>query len=186
MIRAPFALEKMRYDAPTGMVVYRSKMHATLKRNYQLVPGARWLALLLQHVPDKNEHVLRYYAHYSNRARGERAKRNAVGDCSPASDSEPFGVVEDRTTSRATRASWARLIKQVYESDPLTCPVCGNEMRVIALIDDQSVIRRILENLNQWDPRPPGPGPPAAGEVDDQWPQGSQMPLTYHPLPDIA
>ncbi|MGH8583482.1 MAG: hypothetical protein ACREWG_12000 [Gammaproteobacteria bacterium] len=58
MIRPPFALEKMRYDAPTGMVIYRSKMHATLKRNYQLVPGARWLTLLLAHVPDKHEHVV--------------------------------------------------------------------------------------------------------------------------------
>ena len=34
-------------------------------------------ALLLQHVPDKSEHLLRYYAHYSNRTRGERADRLA-------------------------------------------------------------------------------------------------------------
>ena len=33
MIRNPFALEKMTYDRQTGMVVYRSKFHASLKRN---------------------------------------------------------------------------------------------------------------------------------------------------------
>lgn len=54
------------------------------------------------------------------------------------------------------RASWARLIKQVYESDPLCCTGCGNEMRIIALIDDQSVIRQILEHLRKYDPTPPG------------------------------
>ena len=55
MIRAPFALEKMRYDAATGMVVYRSKMHATLKRKFQLVTGARWrLAGALEHTGREN------------------------------------------------------------------------------------------------------------------------------------
>ena len=34
MIRNPFALEKMTYDRQTGMVVYRSKFHASLKRNF--------------------------------------------------------------------------------------------------------------------------------------------------------
>jgi hypothetical protein len=81
---------------------------------------------------------------YSNRARREEA-------CAPQCDS--LALVEERATSRAARASWARLIKQVYESDPLPCPRCGNEMRVIALIDDQSVIRHILEQLGRYVPR---------------------------------
>ena len=37
MIRTPFALEKMTYDNSTGTVIYRSKLHATLKRNFQLL-----------------------------------------------------------------------------------------------------------------------------------------------------
>jgi len=40
MLRAPMALEKMAYDAATGTVIYRSKMHLGLKRNFQLMPGA--------------------------------------------------------------------------------------------------------------------------------------------------
>ena len=42
MIRCPFALEKMRYDEKSGMVVYRSKLHATLKRNCQLMQAFRF------------------------------------------------------------------------------------------------------------------------------------------------
>src|SRR3989304_3365131 len=53
MLRAPMSLEKMRYDAATGSVIYRSKMHLGLKRNFQVMPGAAWLALLLRHVPDR-------------------------------------------------------------------------------------------------------------------------------------
>jgi hypothetical protein len=36
----------MTYDAARGTVIYRSKMHAELKHNFHLMPGAKWLALL--------------------------------------------------------------------------------------------------------------------------------------------
>ncbi len=44
MLRAPMSLAKMTYDAQTGTVIYRSKMHLGLKRNFQVMPGAQWLA----------------------------------------------------------------------------------------------------------------------------------------------
>ena len=40
MMRAPFSLEKTEYKADSGMIVYRSKLHQGLKRNYQIMPGA--------------------------------------------------------------------------------------------------------------------------------------------------
>ena len=49
-------------------------MHAGLKRNFQVMPGAEWLELLCKHIPDRYEHLVRYVGWYSNRARGERAK----------------------------------------------------------------------------------------------------------------
>jgi hypothetical protein len=42
----------MTYDAATGTVIYRSKMHLGLKRNFQVMRGAEWLALLCKHIPD--------------------------------------------------------------------------------------------------------------------------------------
>lgn len=49
-------------------------MHAGLKRNFQVMPGAEWLELLCRHIPDRYEHLVRYVGWYSNWARGERAK----------------------------------------------------------------------------------------------------------------
>ena len=40
MLRAPLSLEKMSYDAATGTVIYRSKIHVGLKRNFQVMSGA--------------------------------------------------------------------------------------------------------------------------------------------------
>ena len=56
-------------------------------------------------------------------------------------------------------------------------------MRVIALIDDPGVVRRILDHLGPWAPEPAERGPPAP--VPD-WPQNALIPLTYHAVPDIA
>jgi hypothetical protein len=76
------------------------------------------------------------------------------------------------------KAAWARLIRKVYEADPLQCPKCKGPMRVIALIDDPGVIRRILEHLRRWAPEAAGPGPPAPAR---EWPANAVIPLTYPP-----
>jgi hypothetical protein len=180
MIRAPFSLEKTEYKAEPGVIVYRSKQHATLKRNFQIMPGAKWLEMLLQHVPDKGEHLVRYYGWYSNRARGKRKAEMADTEMAVLREGAPEHV--DPEVSRAARAAWARLIKKVYEADPLVCPHCGGEMRFLAVIEAPLVIERILRHLGLWDPRPPSQGPPD----DDDWPVNGQIPLTYEPLPAIA
>ena len=51
-------------------------------------------------------------------------------------------------------------------------------MRVIALIDDPAVLRRILEHLGRWAPEPAERGPPS--EASD-WPRNAVIPITYHP-----
>jgi hypothetical protein len=95
------------------------------------------------------------------------------------------GPVEEPANELAARAkaAWARLIRKVYEDDPLECPKCKGPMRVIALIEDPGVIRRILEHLKLWAPLATERSLPlAAASV----PRHANLPLTYHPVPDIA
>ena len=42
--------------------------------------------------------------------------------------------------------TWAMLIKRVYEIDPMVCPHCGGEMKVISFIEppQRDVIEKIL------------------------------------------
>ena len=62
-------------------------------------------------------------------------------------------------------------------------PLRDAQMRVIALIEQPEVIRHILEHFGLWDPRPRSPDPPPN---HPPWPAGATIPVTYHPLPDIA
>ena len=47
----------------------------------------------------------------------------------------------------AARSARARLIKKVYEVDPLICPHCGGEMRFLAVIEEAPVIEKILRHI---------------------------------------
>jgi hypothetical protein len=68
----------------------------------------------------------------------------------------------DDDAAHGMRSSWARLIKKVYEADPLTCPRCGRLMKIISLIENPVVIEKILRHLKLWDQPerlPPTPPP---------------------------
>ena len=49
------------------------------------------------------------------------------------------------------------MIQKIHEMDPLTCPKCQGPMRIIAFIEDEEVIEKILKHLGLWDlkARPP-------------------------------
>lgn len=182
MLRAPFSLEKMKYDERTGMVLYRSHLHKSLKRNYQLMPGAQWLELLCRHIPDRFEHLVRYVGWYSCWCRGDRAR---LGLTTPVAEgSAPKDPIADAVQARS---ACARLIYKVYEVDPLECPKCKGPMQVIALIDDPAVVRRILTHLNLWPPAKrfiPARDPTVAALVSAH--EESLNRPTYHTVPGIA
>jgi hypothetical protein len=43
------------------------------------------------------------------------------------------------------------LIQKFWQADPPLCPHCHNEMRIVALIDEASIIERILRHLELWE-----------------------------------
>ena len=72
--------------------------------------------------------------------------------------------IEAHPAGRRPSANWAKIIRRVYEIDPLVCPESGAGMRLIAVIDDEFVVRKILKHLSLWEePRtraPPEPEQP--------------------------
>ena len=68
-------------------------------------------------------------------------------------------------TYRRPRPGWARLLRKIFEVDPLLCPKCGVEMEVASVITEPAVIDRILKHLARTGRRDPfeGCGPPGTG-----------------------
>ena len=75
--------------------------------------------------------------------RGFRSRRSMGQNHRPE---EPRGIGASAPSAKQARKRWAALIKQVYEVDPLVCPKCGGEMKIIGFIEkDQSeVVEKIL------------------------------------------
>jgi hypothetical protein len=78
-----------------------------------------------------------------------RKKAEVETSAEPSTESE-----ENASTAAATRCSqtWAMLIKRVYEANPLSCPQCGGQMKVISFIDppQRDVIEEILQHCRLW------------------------------------
>lgn len=92
MARCPFSLSRVIKLTDEGKVLYRTgkssalafpilgndKLAAGIKRNFEVFEPLDFLAEVTQHIPNRGEHQLRYYGWYSNKMRGQRAKREVV------------------------------------------------------------------------------------------------------------
>ena len=111
-----------------------------------------FLAALSAHVPDVYEQTIRFYGAYSPRSRGKRRKESAADQLSPT----PLSTLEP-IPKRAASRSWARLIKKIYEVDPLICPKCGGQMKIKAFVTDPKEVSRLMQSLMIPNFHPPPP-----------------------------
>jgi hypothetical protein len=109
-----------------------------------------FIARVTSHIPDKGQVMIRYYGLYSNAYRGKI--RKAVS----ALSSPP--IIEEKTIFVPSKG-WAEMIRKVYEVDPLCCPSCGGQIRIISFIEEPKIIDRIIAHLElTFDAeRPPPP-----------------------------
>ena len=166
MSRSPVSLKRLRFAPGAKEVVYRRKGRhdAAEPTDDERIDAQEFVARVLVQIPDPRRHLVRYYGAYSNRARGQRRKAEEKLQGKLASDASEH-VVPTPPERAALRRRWANLIRRVYETDPLVCPRCGSEMRIVSFLTEQSVIRRILDHIrkrNRVSRSPPHPQPAVA------------------------
>ena len=59
------------------------------------------------------------------------------------------------------------LPKKIYEVNPLTCPRCGGYMRIIVLLEDYKVVKKILDYLGIYESQRKRPLPVKPGELNE-------------------
>ncbi len=196
MTRCPFSLSRLLKVTQTGQVIYKAEKDACRafpdpqrdelargpKRNFQILDPLEFLAEFTQHIPPQGAHLIRYYGWYSNKARGMRRK---AAEAAATASGEPAAPAPAR--SRASQ-TWAMLIKRVYEIDPLSCPECGGQMKVVTFIQppQAEVIEKILRHCGLWCASSPR-APPAEdgcvhdpdGDADSHSPSDEPRELTF-------
>lgn len=152
-VRAPAALDRVT-ATDNGRVLLEIPRDPHSRATTLVLDPIEWVRRITNQVPAPRAHMVRYYGAYSNRSR--KLYRSEDGEvCVQGVDPEPVS---------ASQASWARLLRQVFEVDPLSCPRCSAQMRIVSVITTQTVIDRILRHVRKtgkddiWGAR----APPAA------------------------
>lgn len=171
--RPPLSLKKTHYEPFKGKVLFHTKYSEYFKENVHLFDALEFLAELTQHIPPKRVQLIRRYGMYSSRTKGRWSQMPHVAARAPEGwrvsnppdipylDDLGFEPLDDgeEVTVDARKRAWARLLAKVYEIDPLVCPKCGWQMKVIAVIQDPAEIRDILAHLVKTGRAPPGIDP---------------------------
>jgi Putative transposase. len=132
IIRASFPVERLNYIREDSKVIYKSKKGSKTKE----FDAIDFIASICSHIPNKNEQMVRYTDYYSNVCRGRKKKDSVI---------ESGFVIENCEYNKVLNKSWAKPVKKIYEVDPLICPKCKGQMRIIAFIEDYKVMRKILD-----------------------------------------
>jgi hypothetical protein len=160
MMRSPVSLARLRFSPGAKEVVYTRKggHDPAEPEEGERIDADEFVARVLVQIPDPRRHLVRDYGAYSNRARAQRRKAEEKLEThdSSVSSHEPLPTPPERAV---LRRRWANLIRRVYEVDPLVCPRCGSEMRIVSFLTDPRVVRRIVDHLRKRD-RPACPPPP--------------------------
>ncbi len=178
LLRHPFSLQKITWNAATRTVIYRSKRHHSTRRNFQVFGASEFIAAALLHLPPKGQQTVRYYGVYSNKSRGLVPGPQASGllvpppPPIPAETANPQSAIPNpqsdlisappKQSARAMRPLWRDLILKTWGGDPLQCPCCKGTMRPVRQFIRPEHIEFFLRLHGLWEgivqlPRPPPP-----------------------------
>jgi len=135
MIRPLLSLERLSFDEKEAKVCYRYGKQA---KEMERLDYLEFIARVSSHIPDKGQVTVRYYGLYANAHRGKVKKVNL--------QPFPLRIVEEELRPIPSKG-WAAMIRKVYEVDPLICPQCGRQMKIIAFLTDYAVVDRIINHL---------------------------------------
>jgi hypothetical protein len=151
-------------------VVYYTSDNEFFKGKTEAFPVTRFLLELTQRIPPLGFQYIRRYGlsspqWWTARTKGKWPDMPHVLRLAPkgwkaerlkASESVETYYEESTVSDQESRSTWARLIAQVYEVDPLECPRCHAPMNVIAVITDPDEVKKILRHLVKIGRSPPG------------------------------
>ena len=140
--RPPLANERLR-EANDGRIAIALKKPRRGGETHAFLSPLQLIRRISSLIPPAGMNLIRYFGILAPAAK-HRAKVVPVPkvelDLSPNSAPEP-------DVSRPSGGvDWASLLRRVYDLDALRCP-CGGRIRILSVIEDPAVIRRILGHL---------------------------------------
>ena len=185
--RPPFALERLQQRDAEHLVYHSPKPRPGAPGDLVLTP-LELIDKIAALVPPPRAHRHRYYGVLAPNA-SLRAAVTALAPVAvvapPPAPAADVAATEEAPHRAVARYLWAMLLARIYETLPLSCPICHSQMRIIAFINDAGTVNKILDHIGEFTRPPriaPARGPPlwepaAAAERarnDPQWDPSAQ------------
>ena len=178
LLRHPFSLQKITWNATSKTVIYRSKRHHNTKRNFEIFKAPDFIGAALLHLPPKGQQTVRYYGVYSNKTRGRVAEKSpsliagGTGSSAMAPENQTSTIVNlsvvalaksdhqsefllveppPKRSARLMRPLWRDLILQVWGGDPLECPCCHGTMKIMRPVLLREEVEFFLRLHGLWE-----------------------------------
>ena len=110
------------------------------------------------------------------RAKAENVNIENTGNEIISDEAEVIDV-STYQTKNVPSLTWRECIKKIWKDDPLICPECQSEMRIISFIEKPEIIKKILKYLDLWE-ETSSRDPPFAPEIPEE--------IVYVPIEDVG
>ena len=149
--RPPVAVPRLSLSS-TGKVVYTLKTPYRDGTTQVAFEPVDFIARLAALVPKPRVNLTRYHGVLApnHRWRGLVTPAKRGKDVKPIADREVRSPAE-----RHAAMTWAQRLKRVFNIDIGVCGRCGGSVRIVACIEDQNIIDRILAHLESKEQNPP-------------------------------
>lgn len=152
-ITRPAVSEKRLSLTSSGNIRYQLKTPYSDGTTHVIFEPLDFIAKLAALVPKPRVNLTRFHGIFAPNS------KHRV-DVTPAKRGKgrPHEQNEDKTPAQRHKAmTWAQRLKRVFNIDVSICQKCGGEAKVIACIEDQVVIDKILRHLQAKGALPPPP-----------------------------
>ncbi len=144
------------------------------RKNFEIYSALEFIAAITQHIPNKFSQLSRYYGWYSNKNRGMRAKAEQMEhtqDTAEENGKEGINIIDvsKYQPKKVPSLTWCECIKKIWKDDPLVCPECAQQMRIISFISEGPIIQKILKHLDLWDDESARDPPPKTNTPEIVW-----------------
>jgi hypothetical protein len=144
------------------------------RKNFEVYSALEFIAAITQHIPNKFSQLSRYYGFYSNKSRGMRAKAEQVEHIPGTieeNNKEGINIIDvsKYQPKKVPSLTWCDCIKKIWKDDPLVCPECAQQMRIISFITEGPIIHKILRHLGLWEQETARDPPPKTDAPEIAW-----------------
>lgn len=140
--RPPLANERLK-EANDGRIAIALKKPRRGGETHAFLTPLQLIRRISSLIPPAGMNLIRYFGILAPAAK-HRAKVVPVPEVEL--DLHPTATPEPEAPRPSGGVDWASLLRRVYDLDALRCP-CGGRIRILSVIEDPAVIRRILGHL---------------------------------------